>query len=845
MGISAVAASGRAGRLSLIPLLFAGLLVASVASSSETSTLATARVWEPGSPAETAPSGEAARSVSPENAAAHNRMLRTYCMVCHNDRMKTGNMSLADFDAGNAPGSPDLAEKMVSKLRLGMMPPPGSRRPAEEMLAEVAGSLETQLDESAAAEPNPGRRSFQRLNRAEYSAAIRDLLALELDAAEYLPQDTISANFDNIADVQLLSATLMDSYLRAASEISRFAVGDPNAAPAETSYFVSRWASQRRQVEGAPYGTRGGLAVDHTFPADGNYVFRVSLHHEVCGPVVGTAVGALNSEENPEQLEISIDGERVALLSIDPWMHTSDPDGATMITEPIFVKAGPRKVAAAFLRQFDGATLDLISPHEWSLASTNIALTYGIHSLPHLRDVLIRGPFDTTGVSETPSRRAIFACRPLSPDEARPCAEEILGRLARLAYRGNLTGEGLAALMELYDAGAETVSFEEGIRMGVEGILASPNFVFRIEEPLDPREAEFGYRLTDTDLASRLSFFLWGTIPDGELLDAAEAGQLSDPAVFEHQVRRMLADSRSEALAKRFAYQWFRLQDLKKINPNVRLYPDFHQQLKTAMVEETERFFHYLVSEDKSVFDLFEADYTFVNERLSKHYGMVGVTGPEHRLVQYQNPNRRGIFAHGSMLTLTSHPYRTSAVLRGKWVMEVLLGSPPPPPPPDVPDLDATAAAQDGRELTARERLEIHRDNPACRSCHRMMDPIGVALEAFDVTGRLRVKDAGQPIDASGEFYDGTLIQNIGDLRNALLKRPTPLLRTFTENLMAYALGRRVEYYDQPRIREIVREAEASDYRMSSFILGVVNSPAFQMKGEVLEEIETTVAAEH
>ena len=845
MGISAVAASGRAGRLSLIPLLFAGLLVASVASSSETPTLATARVWEPGSPAETAPSGEAARSVSPENAAAHNRMLRTYCMVCHNDRMKTGNMSLAGFDAGNAPASPDLAEKMVSKLRLGMMPPPGSRRPGEEMLAEVAGSLETQLDDSAAAEPNPGRRSFQRLNRAEYSAAIRDLLALELDAAEYLPQDTISANFDNIADVQLLSATLMDSYLRAASEISRFAVGDPNAAPAETSYFVSRWASQRRQVEGAPYGTRGGLAVDHTFPADGNYVFRVSLHHEVCGPVVGTAVGALNSEENPERLEISIDGERVALLSIDPWMHTSDPDGATMITEPIFVKAGPRKVAAAFLRQFDGATLDLISPHEWSLASTNIALTYGIHSLPHLRDVLIRGPFDTTGVSETPSRRAIFACRPLSPDEARPCAEEILGRLARLAYRGNLTDEGLAALMELYDAGAETVSFEEGIRMGVEGILASPNFVFRIEEPLDPREAEFGYRLTDTDLASRLSFFLWGTIPDGELLDAAEAGQLSDPAVFEHQVRRMLADSRSEALAKRFAYQWFRLQDLKKINPNVRLYPDFHQQLKTAMVEETERFFHYLVSEDKSVFDLFEADYTFVNERLSKHYGMVGVTGPEHRLVKYQNPNRRGIFAHGSMLTLTSHPYRTSAVLRGKWVMEVLLGSPPPPPPPDVPDLDATAAAQDGRELTARERLEIHRDNPACRSCHRMMDPIGVALEAFDVTGRLRVKDAGQPIDASGEFYDGTLIQNIGDLRNALLKRPTPLLRTFTENLMAYALGRRVEYYDQPRIREIVREAEASDYRMSSFILGVVNSPAFQMKGEVLEEIETTVAAEH
>ncbi len=847
--------TSRLEAVSLIPVLFAGLLASSVAAAapglearlarlegSEPTasgpTVATVRSWEPSA------TERAAVAVSPENAAAHNRMLRTYCMVCHNDRMKTGNMTLSGFDAGNAPEDAALAEEMVSKLRLGMMPPPGARRPAEDVLAEVAGSLETQLDASAEAEPNPGRRSFQRLNRAEYTAAIRDLLALAVDAAEYLPQDTISANFDNIADVQLLSATLMDSYLRAAGEISRLAVGDPDAAPAETSYFVSRWASQRVQVEGAPYGTRGGIAVDHTFAADGNYVFRVSLHHEVCGPVVGTAAGALNSEENPEQLEISIDGERVALLSIDPWMHTSDPNGATMITEPLFIKAGPRTVAAAFLRQFDGATLDLISPHEWSLASTNIALTYGIHSLPHLRDILVRGPFDTTGVSETPSRKAIFACRPLAADEARPCAEEILSRLGRLAYRRSLDDESRAALMLLYDVGAETVGFEEGIRMGVEGILASPNFVFRIEEPLDPREAEFGYRLTDTDLASRLSFFLWGTIPDHELLDAAEAGQLSDPAAFETQVRRMLADPRSEALAKRFAYQWFRLQDLEKINPNVRLYPDFHQQLKTAMVEETERFFQHLVTEDRSVFDLFTADYTFVNERLAKHYGMEGIAGPEHRMVSYQDPNRRGIFAHGSMLTLTSHPYRTSAVLRGKWVMEVLLGSPPPPPPPDVPDLDATAASANGRELTARERLEIHRDNPACRSCHRMMDPIGLALEQFDVTGRVRVKDAGQPIDASGEFYDGTPIQNIGDLREALLKRPTPLLRTFTENLLAYALGRRVEYFDQPLIREIVRQAEDSDYRMSAFILGVATSPAFQMKGGVPAEIETTVAGE-
>ena len=787
----------------------------------------------------------ASASVNAETAAAHNGMLRTYCMVCHNDRMKTGNMSLAEFDAGDAVANPALAEKMVSKLRLGMMPPPGARRPAEDLLTEVAEALETQLDRSAEENPNPGRRSFQRLNRAEYTAAIRDLLDLPLDGAKYLPQDTISANFDNIADVQLLSATLMDSYLRAASDISHLAVGDPDAVAAETGYHVSRWAAQVEQVEGAPYGTRGGIVVDHVFPADGEYRFRVAFHHETTGAIVGSGSSSLHTVDVPEQVEISTDGERVTLLDVGRWMHVSDPDGVNLRSEPIFVRGGPRKVAAVFLKHYEGPVLDLISPHDWSLASTATSRTYGIHNVPHLRDLIITGPFDATGVSETPSRKAIFTCRPLSAEEARPCAEEILSRLGRLAYRRNLTERNLRSLMSLYDAGAADVGFEEGIRMGIEGMLASPNFVFRIEEPLDPREAEFGYRLTDTDLASRLSFFLWGTIPDGELLDAAEAGRLSDSSVFDIQVRRMLQDPRSEALAKRFAHQWFRLQDLRKINPNVRLYPDFYQQLKSAMVEETERFFHHLVSEDKSVFDLFTADYTFVNANLAKHYGIVGVAGPEHRLVRYQNPNRRGIFAHGSMLTLTSHPYRTSAVLRGKWVMEVLLGSPPPPPPPNVPDLDAGESGETVRKLTARQALEIHRDNPACRSCHRMMDPIGLALEQFDVTGRVRVKDAGQPIDASGEFYDGTPIRDIGDLRDALLTRPTPLLRTFTENLMAYALGRRVEYYDQPRIREIVRKAEASDYRMSSFILGVATSPAFQMKGGVEAETETTLAAEH
>ncbi len=819
-------------RLRVVGSALSALAIAALAGAQDnTATLAAARSWEPGArtPAVAAPE--------------HNATLRTYCMVCHNDRMQTGNMSLDGFDAGNPSASPELAEKVISKLQLGMMPPPGARRPAEETLVEIAASLEEQLDRVAAANPNPGRRSFQRLNRAEYTAAIEDLLSLPVDAAEYLPQDTISANFDNIADVQLLSATLMDSYLRAASEISRLAVGDPQAAPAEHGYHVSRWATQLDQVEGAPYGTRGGLVVDHVFPADGEYRFRVAFHHETTGAIVGSGSSSLHTYDAPEQVEISIDGKRVALLDVGRWMHVSDPDGVNLRTEPIFIKAGPRKLAAVFPKHFEGPVLDLISPHDWSLASTATSRTYGIHNMPHLRDLFVTGPFEARGVSETPSRARIFTCRPLSPDEARPCAEEILGRLGRLAYRGSLTEDNLDALLALYDAGAEADGFEEGIRMGVEGMLASPNFVFRIEEPVDPREAEYGYRLGGMDLASRLSFFLWGSIPDGELLDAADSGRLLEPEGFEEQVLRMLRDERSRALASRFASQWFRLQDLEKINPNVRIFPDFHQQLKDAMVEETERFFHHLVAEDRSLFELFTADYTFVNERLAKHYGIEGVAGPEHRMVRYPDDRRRGIFGHGSMLTLTSHPYRTSAVLRGKWVMEVLLGSPPPPPPPNVPDLDTGESGETVRLITAREALEIHRDNPACRSCHRMMDPIGIAMEEFGVTGRLRVKDAGQPIDASGEFYDGTPITDVADLRDALLQRPTPLLRTFTENLMAYALGRRVEHFDQPRIREIVREAEAADYRMSAFILGVVNSPAFREKGRPAAEVgETTVA---
>ena len=759
------------------------------------------------------------------------------CVRCHNDRAMRGNLSLASFEVADATANAAVAEKMIRKLRAGMMPPPGARRPPAESLAGLAESMEAIIDEHAAANPEPGWRSFQRLNRAEYERSIHELLALDIDAGQYLPLDTKSANFDNIADAQLLSPTLMNGYLHAASEISRLAVGDPNATPAEATFKVSRWASQTEQASGAPYGTRGGLAVVHNFPADGDYVFRVSFHHETTGALHGSGRATLHTLEAPEQIEISVDGERAALLDIDRWMHASDPGGVNLLTEPIAVTSGPHRVAAAFIRQFEGPLQDLISPHDWSLASTSIADAYGFTSLPHLRDLAIRGPYDPTGVSETPSRRKIFACRPSAPGDELTCAQQIISTLATEAYRRPLTAGNLDALMSLYEAGTTSGGFDAGVRMALEGILASPHFVFRFERPptdaiADSTASPAGvFALDPLDLASRLSFFLWASGPDHELMRVASEGRLSAPGELERQVRRMLADPRAEALATRFAAQWLRLPDLEKVHPDVRTYPDFDEQLKAAMARETELFFLNLVREDRSLLELFTADYTFVNERLAKHYGLPDVRGEMFRRVPHADDARHGILGHGSILTLTSHAIRTSPVLRGKWVMEVLLGSPPPPPPPNVPELEETAAAEGGRMLSVRERMEAHRSNPACSSCHRMIDPIGLALENFDVTGAWRIKDNGAQIDAAGELYDGTPVTSPTDLRQALLRRPAPLIRTFTENLMAYALGRRLEYYDMPAVRAIARDAGTQDHRLSAFILGIVNSPAFQMKG--------------
>jgi hypothetical protein len=587
------------------------------------------------------------------------------------------------------------------------------------------------------------------------------------------------------------------------------------------TFDVPRWISQREQ---------------------GDYRFRVSFYYETTGALYGNGRAALHTAEMPEQIEISVDGTRAALLDIDRWMSSSDPDGLNLATEPIRITAGPHRVSAAFIRRFEGPVQDLMSPLDWSIASTSIADAYGFTTLPHLRDMAITGPFDISGVSDTPSRRTIFSCNPSTAPQQAACAHEIVTRLASQAFRRPASERDTAALMSLYQKGAAEDGFESGIRLALEGILASPRFVFRFEERPATARAGDAYALSDFDLASRLSFFLWASAPDEPLRKLAAAGRLSSPGVLEQQVKRMLADPRSDVLATRFASQWLRLQDLDKLNPDVRFYPDFDEQLKSAMRRETELFFADLVRADGSVLDLFTANYTFINERLARHYRIPGVVGSQFRKVTYPDDRRGGLLGHGSILTLTSHADRTSPVLRGKWVMEVLLGTPPPAPPPNVPDLDATSEAEDGRMRTVRERLEQHRANPACTSCHKMMDPIGLSLDNFDVTGAWRIRDNGMPVDAASTFYDGSELTGPADLRRALAARTEVLEQTFAENLMTYALGRRLAATDMPAVRALVRQAAANDHRLSAFVLGIVRTPAFRLKGA--DDTSTTVAAQ-
>ena len=751
-------------------------------------------------------------------AATQAETVRQFCTGCHNDRAKAGELSLAGWDVTRGSADRALTEKMIHKLRAGMMPPIGARRPAADTVTQLVAALETRMDAAAAANPDPGWRPFPRLNRAEYAREIRALLDLDVDVTAFLPADTISDGFDNVADVQTFSPALMEGYLRAASRIATLALGDPDSAPTQATFKLPKTASQMARVEGAPLGTRGGISVDHTFVADGEYVFSMDFFAEPLGYLFGNT-------RPGEEIEVSLDGARLALLKIDPRL-SEEKTGLTIKTPAIHVQAGTHRVTAAFIQRYEGLVNDLIAPIDHTMADTEIGIAYGITTLPHLRSLSIVGPNRVTGVSDTPSRRRVFSCRPLAQAEETTCAAAIVRRVATQAFRRPVSEKDHARLMTFYARGRSEKNFEFGVTKALEAILASPQFVFRVEET---GVAAQGQRLGDYELASRLSFFLLGTGPDAELLKLAGQGRLAAPGALSRQAKRLLTLPHADALATRFAAQWLRLQDLDRVIPDPIRYPYSDHTLSLALKRETELFFDSLVRDDKSALDLLTADYTYVNERIARHYGIPNVTGSEFRRVALP-ADRRGILGHGSVLTLTSIADRTSPVMRGKWVMEVLLGSPPPPPPPNVPALEETKGTTDsGRALTVRERMEQHRSNPQCTSCHRVIDPLGLALENFDATGKWRIRDGGMAVDTSGDLFDGTSVSGAAGLRDALLRHKDVVLLSFTRSLMTYALGRRIEAADMPLVRRIIRSAEAQDYRISAFVNGIVESDAFRM----------------
>jgi hypothetical protein len=779
--------------------------------------------------------GQTASTVLP---ATQRAVLNQYCAGCHNDKVKSGGMTLTKLDLARPDQNAELAEKVIRKLKVGMMPPPGMPRPGSVEAKAFVASLESALDQAAAAHPYPGKPALHRLNRTEYANSIRDLLTLDIDVAALLPPDDMSHGFDNMADVLTVSPALMDGYIRAAGRISREAVGDPAALALTTTYSIPRVLSQTRHIEGTPIGTRGGMSVVHDFPADGDYTFKLGFYYSPTGPLFGMNQG------KGQQIEIAVNGERVALLDINPAM-TLAKDGIK--TPPIKVRAGPQRVSASFPQKADGPIEDEYRMVEQSLVDVSVGALPGMTTLPHLHELSITGPTNAAGVSDTPSRRKIFTCRALAGEDEIPCARQILTALARQAYRRPVTANDLEALLSFYQTGRNYGNFDSGIRTGIQAIIASPEFIFRFERAPESLPPGMNYRVGNLELASRLSYFLWSSAPDEQLITVAGQGKLRDPAVLEKQVRRMMADPRSSALAANFAGQWLHLQNLKDANPDLFLYPNFDKTLSNAMRRETELLFDSIMREDRNILDLLTANYTFVDERLAVHYGIPNILGNRFRRVALTDPNRFGILGHGSVLTLTSTAIRTSPVQRGKYVMEVLLGTPPPPAPPNVPALPENADTRTGhvaKPLSVRERMEEHRSNPACAGCHKLMDPIGFALENYDAVGIWRTNDSGFRIDASGQMFDGAKLSGPASLRQAILNHSDAFIGTFTENLLAYALGRVLDYRDMPVVRGIDREAARNNNRFSSFVLGVVKSVAFQMRrSEEAEPAGTTLGA--
>jgi mono/diheme cytochrome c family protein len=770
---------------------------------------------------------QAASTPSSAGTPDLRKVLNQYCVGCHNGRNSTSatasGVLLDRADLTRVADDGAMWEKVTRKVRAGAMPPAGMPRPDAATEQALVSFLETALDRKAAEHPNPGRHLPHRLNRAEYENAIRDLLALEVDASTLLPPDDSVDGFDNNADVLGVSPSLLERYLSSAAKISALAVGSPNISAGSETYRIRGDASQTGQNEALPPGTRGGLTALHTFPLDGEYVIKVKL--------LEINLGSIRGLEYQHQLEVTVDGERVLLAPVGgPDDYTQSSLNATNVVNSlaerlqvrVTVRAGQRSVGAAFLQKPASQGGNRLQPF---LRSTLIATDH--LGLPHVENVTVTGPFNPTGASETPSRRRLFICAPTKPREEKSCAEKIISTLARRAYRRPVAESDLSSLMRFYEAGRREGHFDRGIEMALRAVLVSPKFIFRIEH--DPAGVTPGapYRVSDVELASRLSFFLWSSIPDEELLDAASRGRLRKAGDVDRQVRRMLADPRSRALVSNFAGQWLHVRNLRSTLPDKNDFPDFDDNLRQAFERELDLFIGSVIAEDRSVLDLMTADYTFVNERLAKHYRIPNVYGPDFRRVSVTEDARRGLLGKGGILLVTSHADRTSPVVRGKWVLDNLIGTPPPPPPPDVPPFPEETP---GAPKTVRARMEQHRSNPACASCHRIMDPIGLALENFDAVGAWRTQEAGTSIDASGELVDGSRITGVVALRESLLKRPDVLVGTMTEKLLTYALGRSLEPDDMPAVRAIVRGASRDGYRFSSLVHGIVTSVPFQMR---------------
>jgi hypothetical protein len=769
-----------------------------------------------------APQGQPGASAT--GNSSDQALVNRYCLGCHNDRALRGGLSLEGASVDGVGSHAELWEKAVRKLRAGAMPPAGSARPDDAAYKGLLTRLETELDTLAATAPNPGRtETFRRLNRTEYRNAVRDLLALDVDVAALLPRDDASFGFDNIGVVEL-SPTLMERYLAAAQKISRLAVGSMAVVQGSRVVTLQPDLTQEGHLEGLPFGTRGGTEVEHTFPLDGEYEIEVRL--------------ARNRNENveglrePHVLEMTLDGERLELFNIIPdrnrlGSYYADEDVDKHLNLRIPITAGPHAFGAAFLQKNTALIETERQPYQAQFNQDRHP-----RQQPAVHSVSITGPFDPTGAGDTPSRERIFTCHPATTaaeDEA-ACAATIIAGLTRRAYRRPVSYQDIEMPLSFYEQGRADGDFDAGIELALRALLTSPEFLFRIER--DPEDAAPGtaYVISDVELASRLSFFLWSSIPDAELIDLAEAGRLRDATVLEGQVRRMLADPRATTLTTNFADQWLYLRNLEAAQPNLRLFPDFDDNLRSAFRQETQMLFASIVDEDRNVLDLLRADYTFLNERLARHYGIPGVYSTQFRRVALPADSvRRGLLGHGSILTVTSYATRTSPVRRGKWILENLLGMPPPPPPPNVPPLEEPEPGVAARSM--RERMEAHRANAVCAACHRLMDPAGLSMENFDAIGRWRDRgDDWSPIDAAGGIPGGGSFEGVAGLRDAVLARPEVFVGTVTEKLMTYALGRGVDHIDGPAVRQIVRDAAGNDNRFSSLVLGIVESTPFQMR---------------